>query len=251
MSGSVLSISRLLGLLVCAFGLNVAQAETANIAVAANFKPAMEPLAAAFERDTGHDLQVSYGSTGQFFAQIRLGAPFDLFLAADTERPKRLSETYPDLPVPRAYAIGRLALWAPRLDAIDDSTFEEAVRFLAIANENLAPYGAAAVAVLRSLGIEDRFKGKIVRGSNVAQAFVFTQSANADLGFVAFSQILLLPPRERGAFWLPPQELYPPIQQDALLLESGVDNAAAAAFFDFLFSDQARAIVEDAGYNLP
>lgn len=248
----VLSFSRLLGLLVYLFSLGLAWAESANVAVAANFKPAMEPLVAAFGRDTGHDLQVSYGSTGQFFAQIRHGAPFDLFLAADTERPQRLSETYSDLPAPRPYAIGRLALWAPRRDTVDASALEEAdLRFVAIANEDLAPYGAAAVGVLRSLEVQEPLEGKIVRGSNVAQAFVFAQTGNADLGFVALSQILSLLPRERGAFWLPPHELYRPVRQDALLLESGVENTAATAFFEFLFSDEARAIIEDAGYDLP
>jgi len=251
MYGSALSFLRSLclagGLAFC----GLAYAETANVAVAANFRPAMETLEQVFERQTGHEIQVSYGSTGQFFAQIRHGAPFDLFLAADAERPQRLAAAEHST-LPRTYAIGRLALWSPRLDIIDASTLGQAeLQFIAIANEELAPYGSAARTVLSELDLAEALNEKLVRGSNVAQAFVFTQTGNADLGFVALSQILSLPEDKQGAHWLPPATLYKAIQQDALLLERGQDNPAATGFFEFLFSDAARDIIQDAGYNLP
>ena len=227
-------------------------AETAHVAVAANFRPAMDTLEAVFEIETGHDLQVSYGATGQFFSQIQHGAPYDVFLAADGERPHLLAEIQANGAEARTYAIGQLALWSPLTEALGaDALRGSGLRFLAVANAQLAPYGAAAEAVIAALGLGEALEGKLVRGSNVAQAFVFVQTGNAELGFVALSQILSLPEGKRGTYWLPPPELYPTIRQDAVLLDHGQDNAAAIAFFRFLFSDQARSIIENAGYELP
>ncbi len=237
---------------LCIIAYGSAQAETANVAVASNFRPAMERLEAKFEAETTHDLSVSYGATGQIFAQVRHGAPYDVVLAADAERPALLV-TGSASPLPaQTYALGRLALWSPRLGSVDAASLSPSeLRFLAIANESLAPYGLAAIDVLRSLGLLEPFETKLVRGSNVAQAFVFVQTGNAELGFVALSQILSLPKDRQGAYWLVPSEHYQPIRQDAVLLERGKDNPAAHAFFTFLFSEPARAIIKDAGYDLP
>ncbi len=244
-----------LALAFCQFfcvATSAAWAETAHVAVAANFRPAMETLEVAFERESGHDLQVSYGATGQFFAQIQHGAPYAVFLAADAERPHLLAEMQTNRIEARTYAIGQLALWSPHTEALAaDALRGSGLRFVAVANAELAPYGAAAEAVIAALELEEALAGKLVRGSNVAQAFVFVQTGNAELGFVALSQILSLPEGKRGAYWLPPPELYPTIRQDAVLLDHGHGNEAAVAFFQFLFSDQARSIIENAGYELP
>lgn len=222
----------------------------AAVAVASNFRPAMEILEAEFERESGYSVEVSYGATGQFYAQIQLGAPFDLFLAADASRPALLNQAGEQ--TPRTYAIGQLALWAGDMDAVSSEALSAPeLRHVAVANDELAPYGKAALEVIGKLGMMDRLEEKLVRGENVGQAFVFVQTGNADLGFVAYSQILTLPDGEHGAYWLPPQALYPPIRQDAILLARGNENPAATGFFDYLYSDRAREIIAKSGYILP
>ncbi|MEO9969982.1 MAG: molybdate ABC transporter substrate-binding protein [Hyphomonadaceae bacterium] len=221
----------------------------ATLAVASNFRPAMEHLKAEFEQETGYTLSVSYGATGQFFAQIQSGAPFDVFLAADTLRPSLLQGIGT---TPRTYAIGQLALWSPVKEPVSSNTLNAPdIRHIAMANPDLAPYGTAALDVINHLGIRDDVTNKLVRGENVGQAFVFAQTGNADLGFVALSQILALPENERGAYWLPSSIDYAPIRQDALLLDRGRENAAATSFFDFLYGERAREIIANSGYKLP
>ena len=247
--------SSILCLLVALLALGGEQAlsEEATLAVASNFQPAMEELQTIFERSTGHRLKVSYGATGQFYAQIELGAPYHMFLSADAVRPALLSSQSQTVSQPpRTYAIGKLALWSPDAASLTAATLAQSdFRFLAIANADLAPYGAAGREVIDLLDMADVLQKRIVQGNNVGQAFVFVQTGNAELGFVALSQILSLPEPERGAHWLPPPELYTPIRQDAVLLERGALNDAATDFFAFLFSDEARRVIERAGYAVP
>ena len=231
------------------FGAGAARAGEVHVAVAANFSDAAKEIAAAFKAQSGHDAVLSFGASGQFYAQITQAAPFDVFLSADEERPRKLAEEGLGVASQRfTYAIGKLVLFsrsgAPGLDetTLRAGKFER----LAIANPVGAPYGAAAIETMRKLGVYDALKPKIVEGASIAQAFQFVDTGNAEIGFVALAQIVGRP----GARCLVPQELYAPIRQDAILLKRGEANPAAAAFLAFLKGPQARAIVENYGYAL-
>jgi molybdate transport system substrate-binding protein len=231
-----------------------AMAAEALVAVAANFKDVVDALVPRFEQQSGHELRVSIGSTGQFYSQIVQGAPFDAFLAADQERPARLEREQRAVAGSRfTYAVGRLTLWSPDPERIAGDgavTLERGdFRRLAIANPELAPYGAAAIEVLRSLGLAERLRPKIVMGEDIGQTFGLVATGNVELGFVALSYVLA-PQNERpGSRWDVPAGLYSPLRQDAVLLEHGADNAAARAFLEFLGSDEARAEIERRGYG--
>ncbi len=230
-----------------------AAAAEATIAVAANFRSVLDQLEPAFEAETGHDLVVASGSTGKFYAQIVNGAPFDVFLSADRERPIRLEAAGTAITGSRfTYAVGRLAVWAPKETEIGaEHLARNDFRRIALANPDLAPYGAAAQDVIVALDLDEATAKKRVLGENVAQAFSFVRTGNAEVGFVALSQILTLPVSERGAYWAPPGDHYSPINQDAVLLAHGAENPAAYAFLEFLKSEEARAIIEQAGYSVP
>jgi molybdate transport system substrate-binding protein len=239
-----------LGLLALIPGVGSAQV---TVAAAANFTAAMERLQPIFEQDSGHRLRVSFGSTGKLYAQIRNGAPFDVFLAADQRRPELLEQEGLAVAASRrTYASGRLALWSADPTLVDD---EGAVlasgRFqrLAIANPRTAPYGAAAIEVLRALGVFEEIEPRLVRGENIAQTFAFVSTRNAQLGFIALSQARALAQGE-GSIWVVPGHLYAPIRQDAVLLKRAADNAAARAFLDFLAGDVARAVILELGYGV-
>jgi len=239
-------------LVLSAFASLPAAADTAHIAVAANFAMPMKVLAARFERATGHTLTLSSGSTGKFYAQIKNGAPFDVLLAADDDTPARLQREG-DAVATRNYAIGKLALWSANANLIDgtDAVLKQN-RFgrLAVANPKLAPYGAAAKEALGKLGLFDVVAGKLVVGENIGQTYQFAASGNADLGFVALSQIMQDGKLTQGSMWLVPSQLYSPIRQDAALLKHGADNAAARALLDFLGTPGAQAIIRSYGYDL-
>jgi molybdate transport system substrate-binding protein len=217
------------------------RAERALVAVAANFLAPAEVLAAHYTADTGHRIELASGATGQHYAQILHGAPYDLFLSADADRPERLEAQ--GLASGRVtYALGRLAL----VGAESLQTLPEA-RYIAIANPDLAPYGRAAREVLQNAGLWDTLEPRIVQGQNVGQAFGMVASGNAQAGLVALSQAQGL-----GApFWPVPADLHAPIRQDAVLLPRGQTNPAAVGFVDFLTSDAARALIETAGYTAP
>ena len=228
-----------------------AWAATAHVAVASNFKPAMDALESDFERRTGHEIIVSAGATGKIHAQIVNGAPFDVFLAADQARPRRLEEDGVAVPGSRfTYAVGRLVLWAPAGDADPERLRRGSYRRLAMANPKLAPYGAAAMETLSAIGLDEGERGRWVFGENIGQAFAFVRTGNADLGFVALSQIMTLPPSQRGARWTPAADAHAPIRQDAALIARASSNPAALAFVDFLKSDEAGKIIEQFGYGL-
>lgn len=229
-----------------------ALAGQAHVAVASNFAAPMKALAAQFERATGHTLTLSTGATGKFYAQIRNGAPFDVFLAADDETPARLMREG-DAVQSQTYAIGRLVLWSNRPGYIDGS---DAVlrtshfKRLAIANPRLAPYGAAAMETLTRLKLADRMKNKFVIGENIAQTYQFVASGNAELGFVAMSQVMQNGKLNSGSGWLVPSSLHAPIRQDAVLLKRGENNEAARALFDFLKTPTAALIlIRNFGYE--
>lgn len=228
--------------------------DTLDLAVASNFRATAEELSRQFQRETGSRVRISSGATGKLYAQIRSGAPFDILLAGDSARPRKLEAQGMIRPGSRfTYAIGHLALWSPdprRIDQQGEVLRRANIHRLAIANPNTAPYGAAARTALMRLGLWQRYRGRLVRGENVGQAFQFTVSGGVDAGFVAVSQIRLLTEHRRGSWWLVPQRLYSPLEQQAVLLRQS-DSADASRFVRFLRSPAARQIIEKAGYGLP
>jgi molybdate transport system substrate-binding protein len=222
-------------------------AEVVRVAVAANFTAAMKEIAAAYEQASGNKMLISYGSTGKLYAQIQQGAPFDVFLAADQQRPRLLVEEG------RAqdaftYAIGKLVLWSADPGRVVNAATLKQGEFarLALANPKTAPYGAAAVTVMQRLGVNEDLLAKRVTGDSIAQAYQFVATRNAELGFVALAQIAL--DSKAGSHWEVPQDLYDPIRQDAVLLQRGRENPAARALLEYLRSDAARAVIHKFGY---
>lgn len=230
-------------------------AEEAVVAVAANFAEVAERLEKDFEAASGHTLTLVVGSTGKLYAQIANGAPFDVFLSADQETPARLEKEGLAVAGSRfTYATGRLTLWSPEPGRVasDGAATLRAGKFrqLAIANPELAPYGAAAKQTLEKLGLWERFKDRIVMGETIGQAHTFVASGSAELGFVALSSVLSLRNETRGSRWDVPANLYEPLQQDAVLLKRSAANPAARAFLDFLRSAKAKALIESYGYRI-
>lgn len=226
------------------------QAAEVYVAVAANFTAAAREVAAAFEQETGDTAVLSFGSTGQLFTQIVHGAPFDVFLAADQARPERaVAEGYAVGESRFTYATGRIALYSIDPDLVTgESTLADAnFDKIAIANPETAPYGAAAIETMRALGVHDTLAPRIVRGSNIAQAYQFVATGSAELGFVALSQIATV---AGGSRWVVPQHLYAPISQDAVILATASDNGTARHFMTFLEGPKARAIIARYGYGL-
>ena len=223
--------------------------ETVTVAVAANFKSALDVLEADFEDRTNYQLETVVGSTGKLYAQIVYGAPYDVFLAADQERPIRLIGEDQALAGSRfTYALGRLILWG----ADDPATLATPeIKRIAIANPNLAPYGKAAEQVLSQLNLTEFTETKIVLGENVGQAFAFVRTGNAQVGFVSEAQIISLDSGDTAMSWRPHTDLYDPIAQDAVLLTRSAGNPAAIAFTEYLQTDAARDIIAQHGYDLP
>jgi molybdate transport system substrate-binding protein len=245
------ALSLLLGL--CLAG--PAAAEEAVIAVAANFAEVAERLEQDFEAATGHVLSLVVGSTGKFYAQIANGAPFDVFLSADEETPARLEKEGQAVAGSRfTYATGRLTLWSPEPGGVGSdgaATLKEGkFRRLAIANPELAPYGAAAKQALEKLGLWERFKDRIVMGETIGQAHAMVASGNAELGFVALSYVLSPRSETKGSRWDVPADLYAPLRQDAVLLARAAGNPAARGFLDFLRSAKAKALIASYGYKV-
>jgi molybdate transport system substrate-binding protein len=234
--------------------LGTAHAGEVQVAVAANFAGPMEKLAAQFQKDTGHKAVVASGATGKFYAQIRNGAPFEVLLSADDETPARLEAEGQVVAKSRfTYAVGRLVLWSAKANYVDaggavlktgDFTH------LAIANPKTAPYGAAAVAVIDKLGLTARLQPRLVQGENIAQAFQFASTGNAELGFVAQAQVWRDGKFTAGSGWIVPATMHAPIRQDAALLTRGAKNPAAQALLDYLRSDKAKALIRAYGYEV-
>ena len=220
-----------------------------KVAVAANFTGAAKVIGRRFHQATGHTAIFSFGSTGQLFTQISQGAPFEVFLAADRKRPEKAETDGYAVPGSRfTYATGRIVLYSADPGLVTGPETLKSYRFtrIAIANPVTAPYGAAAIAAMRALGVHGALQGRIVRGTNIAQTFQFVMTGNAEIGFVALSQVAGL---DQGSRWLVPEKLYPPIAQDAVLLKRGAANPAATAFLAFLKGDTARSVKETFGYG--
>lgn len=249
-------MKRCLSAFAVALGLALGVVLTARagevfVAVAANFTAPMQKIAPLFEADTGHKVVLAFGSTGKFYAQIRNGAPFDVLLAADDETPARLeqeeqgSRRY-------TYAVGQLVLWSKQPGLVDaQGAVLKSGKFdkLALADPRLAPYGVAAIETLTQLGLLEALRPKFVQGENIGQTYQFVASGNAALGFVALSQVLVDGKLREGSAWRVPAALHAPIRQDAILLNKGQGNPAAAALLQYLRGDKARAIIQAYGYE--
>ena len=240
--------------LAVASPLGTAHAGEVQVAVAANFAAPLAKIGEAFTAASGHTLKVSVGSTGKFYSQIVAGAPFEVLIAADDETPMKLIAD--GLAVAGSnftYAIGKLVLWSAQPGFVDDKgAVLGGGKFahLAVANPKLAPYGQAAMEVLKARGLTEALAPRIVTGETIAQAFQFVASGNAELGFVALSQVAVPGKPASGSFWLVPPSLYGEIRQDAVLLKSGAANPAATALLAYLKGDAARATIQSWGYGL-
>jgi len=246
--------SRLISLLLTSIlgAALTAHADEVSVAVAANFTAPMKTIAADFEKDTGHKVVASYGATGKFYAQIKNGAPFEVLLSADDETPAKLiKENAAVAGSAFTFAVGKLVLWSPKQAIVDGSGqvlkncgFDH----IALANPKTAPYGAAAVATMKALGVLGGLEPKFVVGENITQTYQFVSTGNALLGFVALSQVLV-DGKIAGSSWVVPANLYTPILQDAVILDKGKGKPAAEAFMKYLKTDKARAVIKSYGYE--
>jgi molybdate transport system substrate-binding protein len=240
-----------LGLALAAAGPAPALAAEVQVAVAANFTDTAKEIAAAFEAQTGDKAVLSFGSSGQFYTQISQGAPFEVFLSADADRPTKAEQAGLGVPGTRfTYAVGRLVLFSKTPGLVDAGgavLASDRFQKLSIADPAAAPYGAAAVQTLQKLGLYDQVKPKIVQGANITQAYQFAETGAAELGFVALSQVIN---EQGGSRWLVPQGDYAPIEQQAILLKTGADDPAAKAFLAFLKGPKAQAIIKRYGYEV-
>lgn len=229
------------------------QADEVQVAVAANFAAPFQQIASGFQTATGHQVVVSTGSTGKFHTQIANGAPFAVLIAADDETPAKLvNEGLAVKGSAFTYAVGKLVLWSARPGFVDaQGEVLKGGRFdhLAMANPKLAPYGAAGLEALKKLGLHEALQGKVVQAENIAQAHQFVATGNAELGFVAMSQVAIPGRSATGSWWLVPQQLYTPIRQNAVLLTAGARQAAAQALLQYLRSDAAKAVIQAWGYG--
>lgn len=243
----------LLTLIHLAGGVTELRAEQVMVAVASNFTAPMQEIEQAFEATTPHELTLVIGSSGKIYAQIQHGAPYDVFLSADQDKPQRLEDKGLAVKGSRfTYAQGTLALWHYGNENPHTLLMENRYQHIAVANPKLAPYGLAAKETLEALGLANQAQSKQVTGENITQAWQFTASGNAELGLVALSQLVSNTENKhkKGQFWLVPQSLYSPVYQDAVLLTDASDNPAAKAFMRFLKSDKAREIMEGYGYGV-
>ena len=245
-----LSLAAALGLCAALLAAAPALAADTQVAVAANFTEPAKEIAATFAAKTGHHAVLSFGSSGQFYTQVTQGAPFEVFLSADADRPRRMEQEGLGMPGTRfTYAIGRLVLWSKTPGLVDDKgavlsggTFHK----LSIADPTAAPYGVAAIQTMNRMGVYARLQPRIVKGSSITQAYQFVQTGAAELGFVALSQVVNDP---GGSRWVVPASSHAPIAQQAILLWKGDKNPAARAFVQFLKGPEALAIIRRYGYE--
>jgi molybdate transport system substrate-binding protein len=243
-------LAALLSFVLALLGTPALAAEV-KVAVAANFTEPAQEIARRFKARTGHDAVLSFGASGQFYAQIANGAPFGVFLSADRDRPEKAESEGLAVAGSRfTYATGRLVLYSRTPGLVDargavlrSSRFER----LAVADPKTAPYGAAALETIRNLGLREALASRLVQGSSITQAYQFTQSGAAELGFVALSQVS---GHAGGSRWIVPASLHSPVEQQAVLLKAGAGNAAARAFLDFMKSAEAKTIIRRYGYEV-
>lgn len=244
----------LLATIGCAVAHAAAHAADVQVAVAANFTEPMKKIAAEFEKDTGHKAVLAFGATGKFYAQIGNGAPFEVLLAADDETPARLEKEGKAVAGSRfTYATGKLVLWSAKVGYVDaqGKVLETgSYAHLSIANPKTAPYGLAATEALDKLKLSSRVQPKLVQGENIAQAYQFVATGNAELGFVALSQVWKDGKFTAGSGWIVPENLHGPIRQDAVILAKGANNVAARSLETYLKSDKAKGIIRSFGYAL-
>ena len=239
-----------------------------SVAVAANFAAPMQKIAQAFEQETGHKAVLSFGSTGMLYAQIRNGAPYQILLSADAEAPNKLEKEGLGVPGSRfTYATGSLVLWSKQPGLVDDKgDVLRTAKFqrIAMANPKLAPYGAAAMETMTKLGVvqvlqpktisklglQQQLQARIVQGDNIAQTYQFVATENAQLGFVALSQVFVDGKMAQGSGWIVPASAHAPIRQDAILLAKGQDSAAAAALLQYVRGERAKSLIRSYGYGL-
>jgi molybdate transport system substrate-binding protein len=220
-----------------------------KVAVAANFTDAIKEIGAAFEKATGHKPVFSLGASGQLYTQITQAAPFEVFLSADQERPKKAVEDgFAVKDSLFTYATGKIVLFSKNKDLVKGAETLKGDGFtkIAIASPQTAPYGAAAIEAMKKLGVYDAFSAKIVQGNNIAQTYQFVDTGNAEIGFVALSQVI---GKDIGSQWIVPAELYSVIAQDAVLLKTGENSEAAKAFLAFLKGSEAKAVKAKFGYG--
>ena len=251
----LIRITRLLAVSCLTLAASLAaQAAEVQVAVAANFTGPMQVIAADFAKATGHSAVVATGSTGKFYAQIKSGAPFEVFLAADDTTPEKLDKEGATVANTRfTYATGKLVLWSPQAGFVDDQGAVlrgDTFKHIALAAPKLAPYGQAAIETMTQLGLLDQLTPKFVQGESIGQTYTFVSSGNAELGFVALSQVWADGKLKSGSAWVVPAKLHQPIRQDAVLLERGKDNPAAAALMKYLQSDAAKAVIRSFGYDV-
>ena len=250
-----MKVTRLLSNLLASLCLVAvpAHADEISVAVAANFTAPMKLIAAEFERDSGHKLVTSFGSTGKFYAQIKNGAPFEVLLTADDETPDKLMKEGAAVSGSAfTYAIGKLVLWSAKPGLVDSAGAvlkRGDFAHLSLAEPKLAPYGAAGVEAMKALRVYEAIQPKIVTAENITQAYQFISSGNAELGFVALSQVLK-DGKIDGSSWLVPANLYSPIRQDAVILEKGRGKPAVDALMKYIRGDKAKAIIKSFGYEL-
>ena len=245
-------MSRKLLLIASLFVSTLACADEVQVAVAANFTAPMQKIAAEFEKDTGHKAQLAFGATGKFYAQIKNGAPFEILLAADDTTPEKLEKEGAGVANSRfTYAIGTLVLWSPKAGFVDDKgeiLGKGEFKHLSLANPKLAPYGQAAIEAMTALKLLEAVQSKFVQGENIAQTHQFVATGNAELGFVALSQVMRDGKIAGGSGWIVPSTLHQPIRQDAVLLENGKGKPAALALMTYLRGDKAKAVIKSYGY---
>ena len=244
-------ISKAIAAAVALIWAAAAQAGETQVAVAANFTEPATEIARLFTEKTGHVATLSFGASGQFLTQISQGAPFQVFLSADAARPARAVAEGLAVEGSRfTYAVGTLVLWSREAGLVTgpETLREMSFEKIAMADPDSAPYGAAAIETMRSLGLYDALSPRIVQGQSIAQALQFVDTGNAALGFVALSQVAK---RDGGSRWIVPADLHAPILQDAVLLRTGADNEAARAFLAFLKGPEAREVIRSFGYGIP
>ena len=236
-----------------ALAASLAHAGEVQVAVAANFAGPLARIGEGFTAATGHVLKISAGATGKFYTQVISGAPFEVLIAADDETPKKLAaEGHAVAGTNFTYAIGKLVLWSAQPGFVDDQgavLASDKVKHVAIANPKVAPYGAAAMEVIKARGLSDAVTPKLVTAESIAQAYQFVATGNAEIGFVALSQVAVPGKPVAGSYWTVPSNLYGEIRQDAVLLKAGADNPAAKALLDYLRSTPAKVVISSYGYG--
>lgn len=245
-------LHRLLALTAALAFTTLARADVVQVAVAANFTAPARALAEVFARTTGHEARLSFGATGAFYTQIKNGAPFDVLLAADDERPARLEKEGDTVAGSRfTYATGQLVLWSAKPGFVDDQgAVLKGGHFgkIAIANPKNAPYGAAAVEAMNKLGLAAALQPKLVTGESIGQTYNFIATGNAELGFVALAQVLEGGKLKSGSMWVVPAQYHAPIIQDAVILKRAANNPAAKAWMELLKTPQSKELIRSYGY---